>query len=422
MSLPVIMRSSFVTTIGLVLSVLLYPAGFIQAQQSLNIDGDTIRVSKKAFARLRFMYEPSYTLLCEGYGVTPDGQILTIRPLAGAESGCRLLVDEGSKSAPRQHKFVLILDKNVDADDQEYDYSTKELIRARVKYLEAAHAASGETAAPEPPAEEPKSKPKLSLKKPSAKKPEVKAPEAKAPEVKAPEVKAPEVKPPTAKKPEVKAPAKAAATKTAVEETSDEAGGSRSSESTGKTSSKSTSGSTSSESEKGEEKVMNIPEEQIKERVDKKIKDFYRVCNALVAGIDADRTTDRGIKVLFNSDESKKVGTTNARTGIQRSMLIRAYFGNLVALGKKYGEVKMTASEINFVSNFKYNEETGLWYGTAVVLQDFVATKDYKVVYKDRTSKAVEIILQVFEEVKDGQTVERFEIFLGNISVTNTPD
>lgn len=408
------MGSKFVTTIGIVLSVLFFSAGFTHAQSSLNIDGDTIRVSKKAFARLRFMYEPSYTLLCEGYGVTPDGQILTIRPLSGAESGCRLLVDEGPKSAPRQHKFILIIDKNVDADEQEYDFSTKELIRSRVSYLEKAHAAAGEAAAPAAEPEEPKgSKSKLSFKKPAAKKPDVKAPEVKAPEVKAPEVKAP--------KTDTKVPAKAAATKAASGDKSSEDADSKSSESTGKTA-----GTKSSEgdsgSEKSEDKVMNIPEEQIKERVDKKIKDFYRVCNALVSGVDVDRTTDRGIKVLFNSDESKKVGTTNARTGIQQSMLIRPYFGKLVALGKRYGDVKMTASEINFVSNFKYNEETGLWYGTAVVLQDFVATKDYKVVYKDRTSKAVEIILQVVEEVKDGQTVERFEIFLGNISVTNTPE
>jgi hypothetical protein len=81
----------------------------------------------------------------------------------------------------------------------------------------------------------------------------------------------------------------------------------------------------------------------------------------------------------------------------------------------------MTASEIKFVSNFHKGPD-GKWHASAVIIQDFKGYKDYNILaYKDQTTKTVDITISLIEEVKEGKSIRKFDIFLGNISVTNVP-
>jgi hypothetical protein len=80
----------------------------------------------------------------------------------------------------------------------------------------------------------------------------------------------------------------------------------------------------------------------------------------------------------------------------------------------------MTSSEIRFVSDFHMGPDKK-WHASAVIIQDFTGYKDGVAVYNDKTNKTIDIIVNVFDVVKDGKVIKKFDIFLGNISVTNMP-
>jgi hypothetical protein len=408
--------------------------------QEYNIVGDTIKVSGSAFPLLSFMGEIREAQpLCSDYRLAPSTTTLTIRPnVSKPVKVCRLLVSEGSKSSPRQHQFVLVFDKDADPAEQIHDYSTKDLIERRVEYLEKMRKANGGGGDEEPVAKKGKKGKKAKEKEKgddgdlasaagdaakNAKVPDVEAPEVKTPkfgktpktpEVKTPDVKKPDVKKPDVKKPDLKKPDIANAKRTASsegdEEDPTETAGSRSSNA--KT-------PVGSDDEDGEDQgdIRNIPNDLIEGRVKQKVKAFYKACELLCTKTDVDATIKYGMK-LFDNNEDALVETTNSKSGDKSSKKIRQYFTHLSQLS--YKKVEMTASDIKFVSKFHLGPDKK-WHASAVIIQDFKGFRDNAVVYKDLTNKTIDIIINTFEEEKDGQTVTKFEIYLGNISVTNIP-
>ncbi len=358
------------------LSCLLFIAA-TQAQD-LNIKDDTIKVSSSAYPMLSFMGEiRDYNTLCSDYKLAASTTTLTIRPSSSKPvKVCRLIVSEGSKNSPRQHQFILVFDKEADPSEQIHDYSTKDLMQQRIAYLAKAKEGAGGGN------DEEDDKPKKGKKK-KHKDEEEEQPKQKEKEV------AKEEEPP-AKPVKTTKPAKS------DEETADaQSGGSAE-----------------------EIQIKDIPQEQLSGRVKQKVNAFYRACENLCAKIDVDGTVKYGMK-LFNNDEDVIVATTNAKTNASRPQKIRQYFNHLSQLS--YKKVEMTASEIKFVSNFHKGPD-GNWHASAVIIQDFKGYKDYNILaYKDQTSKTIDIIIKMTEEVKDGKTVQKFDIFLGNISVTNVP-
>lgn len=434
------MKTSIYTA---VLGLIAFVPGLAIAQD-YNIVGDTIKVSSSAFPLLSFMGEIREAQpLCNDYRLAPSTTTLTIRPnVAKPVKICRLLVSEGSKGSPRQHQFILVFDKDADPADQIHDYSTKDLIERRVEYLDKMAKANGGGGDEDVARDKGKGKkgkgkkgkdkdkeedggdsdvvasatdaakggkapavdkPKLGVKTPKA--PAVKTPEVKTPELKTPDVKTAEIKKPTGKTP-------AAANKQPANDGGDETP-------TRTTSSGSTAARNGGSDENGEEQgdIENIPNELIEGRVKQKVKAFYKACELLCTKTDIDNTIKYGMK-LFDNNEDALVETTNSKSGDKSSKKIRQYFTHLSQLN--YRKVEMTASDIKFVSKFHLGPDKK-WHASAVIIQDFKGFRDNSVVYKDLTNKTIDIIINTFEEEKDGQTVTKFEIYLGNISVTNIP-
>lgn len=347
--------------------------------QDYNIKDDTIKVSSSAFPMLSFMGEiRDYNTLCNDYKLAASTTTLTIRPSTSKPvKVCRLIVSEGSKNSPRQHQFILIFDKEADPAEQIHDYSTKDLMQQRINYL-AKVREGGKSGGDDEEEEKPK-KGKKRKHKDDEKKDDEEAP------VKEKEVVKVTTPPKTTTK-----PAKP------VEDTESQ--------------------SASDQSEAIE--IKDIPEEQLSARVKQKINAFYRACENLCAKVDVDASIKYGMK-LFNNNEDVIVATTNQKTNATRPQKIRQYFVHLSQLS--YKKVEMTASEIKFVSNFHKGPD-GNWHASAVIIQDFKGYKDYNILaYKDQTSKTVDIIITMTEEVKEGKTIKKFDIYLGNISVTNVP-
>jgi hypothetical protein len=348
----------------------------IAEAQDYNIKDDTIRVSSSAYPMLSFMGEiQEANPLCSDYKLITSTTTLTIRPATSKPvKVCRLIVSEGSKKSPRQHQFVLLFDKDADPSEQIHDYSTKELMEKRIAYLEKMREANPGGAKPEDEDESPKKSKKKKHRN-----------EDKQDE----------------EKPKEKEVAREE-TKTTERETKTNEGAN----------------AASADESADAYTIKDIPEEQLKGRVKQKINAFYRTCENLCAKIDVDGTIKYGMK-LFDNNEDVIVATTNSKTNSSRPQKIRQYFIHLSQLS--YKKVVMTASEIKFVSNFHKGPD-GKWHASAVIIQDFKGYKDYDILaYKDQTSKTVDIIIALIEEVKEGKTVRKFDIFLGNISVTNVP-
>lgn len=345
--------------------------------QDYNIKDDTIKVSNSAFPMLSFMGEiREYNTLCADYKLIPSTTTITIRPATSKPvKVCRLIVSEGSKNSPRQHQFILLYDKDADPSDQIHDYSTKDLMEQRIAYLAKAREGKQGDAG----ADQEEETPKKGKKKKHGK-------EEKAEEPKATSSVKREEEPTT--------------TNVKTEEREQD------------------NGSSAANLSSDEVTIKEIPEEQIKGRVKQKINAFYRTCENLCAKIDVDGTIKYGMK-LFDNNEEVIVATTNSKTNAARPQKIRQYFIHLSQLS--YKKVEMTASEIKFVSNFHKGPD-GKWHASAVIIQDFKGYKDYNILaYKDQTTKTVDITISLIEEVKDGKNVRKFDIFLGNISVTNVP-
>ncbi|MEO6831237.1 MAG: hypothetical protein ABI378_03200, partial [Chitinophagaceae bacterium] len=173
--------------------LVLFPA--LSQAQDLEIKDDTIRVSPTAFPMLSFMSEiRDFQALCNDYKIASSTTTLTIRPAVSKPTPyCLLVVSEGSKNSPRQHRFVLVFDKNADPSEQIHDYSTKALIEDRIAYLNRMRAAGdgdGEKTSGKKKKESGFAKLKDKFKKPDAPE-EPKAPKvAKAKVPDAPKVKA----------------------------------------------------------------------------------------------------------------------------------------------------------------------------------------------------------------------------------------
>lgn len=406
------MRKIFSLLTVLSLFLIISPA----SAQDLELKDDTIRVSPNAFPLLTFMGEiRDYTALCNDYKISGSTTTLTIRPgVSKPTPFCLLVVSEGSKNSPRQHRFVLMFDKNADPSQQIHDYSTKDLLEERVAYLERMRSGGGDEGKKK---ESAFGRLKDKFKKPEEPKtPEQpKAPKAKAPQ--APKVKTPEA--PKAKAPKVEAPTKQVEEQQAESEVAQNEQPAEANENAQQfhTSSASSQNTNNREETTDKDEIQNVPTEQLNARVNLKIKAFYRACELLCAKTDIQNTIKYGMK-LFDNDEEVLVETTNGRTNEKSQTKIRQYLSHLSLLN--YKKVEMTASSIKFVSKFHLAPD-GKWHGTAVIIQDFAGYRDNRQVYRDQTNKTFDIIVNTFEEVKDGQTVTKFDIFLGNISVTNVP-
>lgn len=385
------------------------------------IDGDTIKIApgKSSFLKVIGPVR-SINPLSEDYGYTcteGTGNIYLRAKGSNPEKFSQLIVNEGTEGAVRQHIFVLQYVKSMDLKDQTHDISSIDKIRERIAYMEKAKstpatAASGDEEEPQ----------KAKIEKPKAEKSKAEKPKVEKPKVAV-------EKPGKGSKSEK--PTASSKQKKSDEESEDE----QPAQTQPREKPAATSSSTSSRSgdkttgevykSEGEEErrsiasddvISNIPPEVLAKRVKVTIDRFYHHCTELSAKRSIEMNTRECMK-LFNNDTSVSVERTNARTNARRRDKIRRYLRNLTQLSYTTGEI--TAANVNFISSEARKGPDGKYHATAVVMQDFKGFKDDIIVYQDQTTKTIEIILDVFEAMKDGKRVEVLQVFLGDISVSD---
>lgn len=123
--------------------------------QNLNIIGDTVKVSAESSPTLRFMGNLGKTALScadDNYQLQTGESELIIR--VGKDkpaSPCLLYVKEGEGKKLRSHQFIIIYsDSPLPIEALNKDYSTKDLLRERIAYLEECKRNPPRTATPTP--------------------------------------------------------------------------------------------------------------------------------------------------------------------------------------------------------------------------------------------------------------------------------
>ena len=383
------------------------------------IDGDTIKIApgKSSFLKVIGPVR-SINPLSEDYGYTcteGTGNIYLRAKTSNPEKFSQLIVNEGTEGSVRQHIFVLQFVKSMDLSEQSHDISSISKIRERMAYLEEAkNSPATASAAGE---EEEEEAPKPKVEKPKTEKPKVEKPKTEKPKV------------------AVEKPGKGSKGEKATASSNDENSNGESEKETPSretptaSTSSSSSGGTKGVGEvyksDGEEErksiatddvIRNIPPAVLAKRVKVTIDRFYHHSTELSAKRSIEMNTRECMK-LFNNNDTVNVERTSARTGARRTDKIRRYLRNLTQLSYTTGEI--TAANINFVSSEVRKGPDGKYHATAVVMQDFKGFKDDIIVYQDQTTKTFEIILDVFEAMKDGKRVEVLQVFLGDISVSD---
>jgi hypothetical protein len=120
---------------------------------------------------------------------------------------------------------------------------------------------------------------------------------------------------------------------------------------------------------------------------------------------------------LFDSEERTVQVSTSSTGEIKRSK-IKVYLQKLRLLN--YSNVNIEWADFQYASDFKKGVD-GNYYGYIVFKQRFTASSlDNQINYKDVTTKKIEVILKSYEKASQGDIIQSWDIFLGDISVVQT--
>jgi hypothetical protein len=107
---------------------------------------------------------------------------------------------------------------------------------------------------------------------------------------------------------------------------------------------------------------------------------------------------------------------TTRPNGERKQEFVRNYLTKLRML--KYSSVKIEWSETQYISQIKKAPD-GNYYGVVSFIQKFTADlPDSKNVFEDVTRKNIEVILKSYKKEVDGESLELWDVFLGNIGIS----
>ncbi len=141
------------------------------------------------------------------------------------------------------------------------------------------------------------------------------------------------------------------------------------------------------------------------------------IANPRNSSEEANKAIDLAAGLFVNEDAIFEV--SNAYTKEKNKYKVRNYLRKLKLLGEQYSDVKITWTDISYVSNLKKGAD-GNYYGIVTVQQVFEGFSDGKLVYRDVTRKNVEVVLKTYEKVQAGESKELWDVFLANVGVVET--
>ena len=120
--------------------------------------------------------------------------------------------------------------------------------------------------------------------------------------------------------------------------------------------------------------------------------------------------------ILFDSEE-RTVQVSSINKTVKPKYKIRTYFQRLRNLN--YDNVSIEWAEFQYASDFKKARD-GTWRGSITFTQRFTSTRDNQISYTDETTKKIEVVLKYYGKEYQGETIDNWDVLLGDISVVQT--
>jgi hypothetical protein len=120
---------------------------------------------------------------------------------------------------------------------------------------------------------------------------------------------------------------------------------------------------------------------------------------------------------LFDKPDDRYIQVSTISNSIKQSRKVKNYLERLNQL--QYDDVRIEWAEINYASEFTAAPD-GTYRAYVVFAQTFSGFKDGQPIYQDRTTKRQEIIVKKYEKVSSGESIENWDVFLGDVSVEHT--
>lgn len=120
---------------------------------------------------------------------------------------------------------------------------------------------------------------------------------------------------------------------------------------------------------------------------------------------------------LFDSEE-RKVTVSSAVTGKVIDRKVRDYLKRLNGLSmNNYSKVDITWAKFQYASSFSKGPD-GKYYGYIDFEQRFTGYRDGAPVYDDVIRRRVLIVVSKYEKIVDGNKVEEWDVFLGDMAIS----
>jgi hypothetical protein len=334
--------------------------------QAQNIVGDTVRMSESSFPILMFpdpVKEDGVIFTCNKNDYLSSIEGNRVRFKANVEkpaSPCTILIDEGNRS----HQFVLIFESG-SVSDLVHNFSSVDLLKERVDFLNARRKKQIAASAPAPAAE----------------------PQNQAVATTA----APAGDAATATPTDAPPPPPEAAIPTAA----------------------------------GDPNTMELDGLVIKRaefmaKVTGKLELLRQDIEILIdkdknSLQERNKTVDNAF-LLFNNDSTRRVQVRNGTQIFNRP--IKTYLQLLARI--KMEKPKVTLRNIQFVGDLKKGPD-GKYHGFVTFVQEITGVRGDKKMFKDVTEKRIEVVLVTWDEISGDKIVKKYDVFLGNISVEDAP-
>ncbi len=128
----------------------------------------------------------------------------------------------------------------------------------------------------------------------------------------------------------------------------------------------------------------------------------------------SNKAIDLAVALFINEDAAVEVG--DVKSVEKKKYKIRKYLENLKRL--KYDRVEINWTNVQYVSNLRKGTD-GNYYGIVSFQQEFKGFIDGKMVYRNVTTKNMEVILKTYTKQIEGTAMLLWDIFLSDIGVTN---
>ena len=139
------------------------------------------------------------------------------------------------------------------------------------------------------------------------------------------------------------------------------------------------------------------------------------ICDNKSTIIKASNAVDLACKLFL--DEERIVQVSNANNKAVREFKVRHYFEHLKLLG--YTKVEIVWVEVGYVSQLRKGVD-GNYYGVITIKQKFTGYKNDMPAYQDITEKHIEVVLKQVEIAQAGNSLQCWDVLLGDINVEET--